>query len=108
MIPEGIESLKKVGFEVIHHYDMTEDGDEPWYNILIGRNLCSFSSFRASWFGRNLTHVFLVAMQSVGWAPDGTTAVHSLLLKAANELVLAGKLGIFTPLYHLKARKPLN
>jgi sterol 24-C-methyltransferase len=106
MITDGIESLKKVGFGDIEHYDMTEDGDEPWYNILVGRNMCSLSSFRASWLGRNITHAFLLAMQSVGWAPEGTTAVHSLLLRAANELALAGKLGIFTPMYYLKARKP--
>lgn len=102
-----MKALKAVGFEILEYSDKTEEGDEPWYAILQGRNLCSLQSFRASWLGRMMTHMLVMAMEGVGLSPRGTTSVHSMLLKAADGLVDGGKLGIFTPLYTIVARKPL-
>ena len=103
----GLKALETVGFEVLEHSDRAEEGDEPWYAILQGRNLCSLQSFRASWFGRMMTHMLVVTMEGVGLAPRGSTSVHNMLLRAADGLIDGGRTGIFTPLYTVVARKPV-
>ena len=99
--------MKEVGFEILEERDRVEDGDEPWYSALVGRNLCSLQTFKVSWLGRTLTHGVVVAMEGMGLAPRGSSSVHSLLLKAADSLVEGGRRGIFTPLYTIVAKKPL-
>lgn len=41
-------------------------------------------------------------------APTGTTSVHNMLEQAATDLVAAGRAEIFSPMYFVLARKPLD
>ena len=45
-------------------------------------------------------------MERVRLAPKGSTEVSTVLNTAADALVRAGELGIFTPMYFYVARKP--
>ena len=104
----ALQALKTAGFEILDCKDRAEEGDEPWYATMVGRNLCSLQTFRASWIGRMVTHAVVMAMEGVGIAPRGSISVHNMLLRAADNLVEGGRLGIFTPLYLVVAKKPMN
>lgn len=56
--------------------------------------------------GSYVTHVMTVFLETVGWAPKGTSAVHKMLISAAKDLVRSGELGIFTPMYLCVMQKP--
>lgn len=101
------EILRKVGFELTEARDIAADAPPgiPWYQPLVGSGL-SFASFRSSAVGRRLTHGSLWLLERLGVVPRGTTQVSSLLGLAAVTFAEAGRLGIFTPMYFLHARKP--
>ena len=46
-------------------------------------------------------------LEFIGFAPKGTQAVHTMLLKAAVNLEKSGDLGIFSPMYLIVMKKPL-
>ena len=46
-------------------------------------------------------------LEFIGFAPKGTQAVHTMLLKAAVNLEKGGDLGIFSPMYLIVMKKPL-
>lgn len=78
------------------------------YSFLEGQRCCSLQGLRMSTLGRNLTHYSLSALETVKMVPKGTTDVHSVLLTAADALIASGKVGIFTPMFIITARKPLS
>ena len=100
---EVANSLRAAGFEGIETHDRTLDADPatPWYRPLAGRAL----TLRGS-LGRRLTSTALRVLESVGAVPRGSCAVCQFLNVAADSLATAGLLGIFTPMYFHKARKP--
>lgn len=105
---EVIDALKKSGFEIIETADLAEVGPVnqiPWYEPLAGS--MSISGFRYTTIGRNLTHVSVTALEKLGIAPQGTSKISSVLLKAASALVAGGKAKIFTPCLFFLVRKPL-
>lgn len=77
------------------------------YAFLAGKRCCSLDAFRMSYVGRRFTHVTLSAMETLHVVPQGTTAVHSLLLNAADSLTEGGKKDIFTPMFRMVLRKPM-
>ena len=66
----------------------------------------SFASFRSSRVGRRFTHYFLKALEACRVAPRGTVSVTDNLGLCASALVEGGRLGVFTPMYFIHARKP--
>ena len=52
------------------------------------------------------THCALQLMEALGIVPQGTVRVSGLLNLCATAMVASGRLGIFTPMYFLHARKP--
>ncbi len=56
--------------------------------------------------GRIVTTWALLILEPLRIVPKGTTDVHSILNVAADSLVAGGRLGIFTPMFYFKARKP--
>ena len=58
--------------------------------------------------GRWATHLMLFGMEVAGFAPKGAVKVHRMLCKGADGLVKGGKEGIFTPMYFIMCRKPLE
>lgn len=89
------KAAKNVGFELVHFKDIATEAEVPWYYAM--------RSARQSAY---ITHLMTWVMEKLRLAPQGTHAVHQLLLKAANALEHAGKLGIFTPMYLCVFRKP--
>lgn len=105
---EGVtDALRQVGFELLEARDMNAatDAERPWYNALEGGALSPRNLLRTT-VGRKITIAALWVLEGVGAVPRGTGAVQRLLHEGANGFVGAGRLGIFTPSYYTKARKP--
>ncbi len=77
----------------------------PWYQPLSGSGF-SFASLRKSRFGRSITHNTLRVLEALRVVPKGTVRVSNVLNLCAVGMAEAGRLGIFTPMYFLHARKP--
>ena len=107
-LPQQVDdALRQVGFELLESRDLTENPGPsiPWYQPLAGLQI-SFASFRSSTAGRMATHGTLQLMEALGIVPKGTVRVSGLLNLCATAMVASGRLGIFTPMYFVYARKP--
>ena len=76
------------------------------YQVLDGSGWSSFRNFRMSSLGRLTTHAMITVLEWLRIAPAGSKKVHTILCSAADALVKAGKLRIFTPMHLFVARKP--
>ena len=106
--PQHIDdALRKVGFELLESRDLNESAGPgiPWYQPLAGSRL-SFAGFRSTRPGRMVTHGTLQLLEALGIVPEGTVRVSGLLNLCAAAMVASGRLGIFTPMYLIYARKP--
>ena len=101
------DALQQVGFELLESSELAEKPGPgiPWYQPLAGSGI-SFASFRSSRAGRLATHGTLQLMEALGIVPQGTVRVSTLLNMCAKAYVACGRLGIFTPMYFVYARKP--
>jgi sterol 24-C-methyltransferase len=101
------DALVAAGLVIEEREDRAQrsDPEAPWYLPLTGRER-SLRGLSRSSFGRELTHVMVQALERLKVAPEGATEVSALLNLAADALVGAGELGIFTPMYFTLARKP--
>ena len=101
------DALRSVGFEVLETRDLTvQTGPSiPWYQPLAGSGL-SLAAFRGSMVGRWVTHNTLRALETLHIVPQGTVQVSRILNLCADAMIEAGRLGIFSPMYFLHARKP--
>ena len=101
------DALRQVGFELLESRDLAENPGPgiPWYQPLAGSRF-SFASFRSSRVGRLATHCALQLMEALGIVPKGTVRVSGLLNLCATAMVACGRLGIFTPMCFVYARKP--
>ncbi|KAI8874326.1 S-adenosyl-L-methionine-dependent methyltransferase [Ramicandelaber brevisporus] len=106
---ECLAALKEVGFEIEFAQNMAEShigGDQPWYTDLSPGMFGSLMGFAKSPVGRRITAVVVRALEFVRLAPPGAAKVGELLNTAADALHEGGKLGVFTPMYCVKAIKP--
>ena len=99
--------LRAAGFEGIEARDRAPDADHetPWYRPLEGRAR-SLKSLPRTPLGRKITTGVLRVLERVRAVPKGSLAISEVLNVAADSLVAGGRLGIFTPMYYHKARKP--
>jgi len=105
-------ALDQVGFDVLATRDLA-DGNYPgvpWHADLDVESTKSSGPFslRAlprTPIGRAVTNAATGIMERVGLAPKGTRMVSSFLNDGADALVKAGKLGIFTPMFFVHAKK---
>lgn len=114
-ICEGLAAIKAAGFELEYHEDLAARGDPvPWWYPLAGelrhaRTIADFFTvFRMSKLGRGVMHKFIGGLETVGIAPPGTQKTADTLAVAADCLVAGAKENLFTPMYLMVARKPLN
>ena len=100
-------ALQTVGFQVVETRDLAlQTGPSiPWYQPLAGSGL-SFASFRSTAVGRWITTSTLRVLEATHLAPQGSVRVAETLNLCARAMVEAGRLGIFTPMYFVHARKP--
>ena len=114
-ISEGIAAIKAAGFELELHEDLAKRPDKtPWYYPIAGDfsmmgTVWDFPTiFRMTKLGRGLTNRFLGLLETIGIAPGGTQKTGVNLASAADSLVAGAKEDLFTPMYLMVARKPLN
>jgi sterol 24-C-methyltransferase len=100
-------ALRTVGFEVLETRDLAVQAGPsvPWYQPLAGSGV-SLASFRSSRIGRWVTTNTLRVLEALRIAPEGSVHVQETLAIGAVALAEAGRLGIFTPMYFMHARKP--
>ena len=101
------DALRTVGFEILETRDLAvQTGPSiPWYQPLVGSGF-SLASFRSSRIGRAVTHNSLRLMEALRIVPRGSVRVSEMLNLCAVAMAEAGRLGIFTPMYFIHARKP--
>jgi len=114
-VSEGLAAIKAAGFELEHHEDLAERPDAtPWYYPLAGDfKYCGsmgdiFTIARMTWWGRGLVHKFVGLGETLRVMPQGTQKTADSLALAADCLVAGGKEKLFTPMYLMVGRKPLN
>jgi sterol 24-C-methyltransferase len=114
-IEVALAAMKAAGFEMIHNEDLADRDDPmPWYWPLAGelKNIGSIydipTVIRMTKIGRTLVHKFVGALEMIGVAPKGTQKTADSLALAADCLVAGGREKLFTPMYLMVARKPMN
>jgi len=114
-ISEALAAIKAVGFELEFHEDLANRPDNiPWYYPLSGELRYAqtffdyFTVMRNSKLGQAVVHGFVGMMEAIGLAPRGTQKTANNLSVAADSLVEGGQKEIFTPMYIIVARKPLD
>ncbi len=101
------DSLRAVGFELVEARDRALDGNPktPWYQPLEGGSL-NLRSFWRTALGRKIAAAVLHVMEGVRAVPKGSSEARKIINLVGDSLVAAGRLGIVTPMYYHKARKP--
>lgn len=104
-----VQTVREAGFDVILAKDQQIDEGNPstpWYMALQGRDF-SFTSIARTPVGRSIVPRITRVLELIRIAPAGSSETSRLLNSAADALVEAGKLGIFTPSFLVHARKPV-
>ena len=107
---EGVtDALEQVGFELLEARDVNDEPDteRPWYSALEDGEFGLRSLPRTS-VGRTITATATWVLEKAGAVPKGATTVANMLNEGADGFLGAGRLGIFTPSYYTKARKPMT
>ena len=101
------DALRSVGFELLDNRDLAVQAGPsvPWYQPLVGSGL-SLAGFRSSRIGRRATTQSLRLLEALRITPPGALKVAKTLSANAEAVVEAGRLGMFTPMYFVHARKP--
>ena len=105
---EVTDGLRAAGFELLEARDRALDADPqtPWYRPLEGSSRLNRRNFPRTALGRKITSAALRALESVRAVPKGSSEVQRILNIAADNFLAAGRLGVITPMYYHKARKP--
>ncbi len=103
---EQVEAIRAAGFQVAATIDQHEEWDSrsPWYMGLQSRDL-SLTSLARIPAGRRVTAALTKTLEKLRVLPQGASEAAELLNLAADSLVEAGELGIFTPGFIVHARK---
>ncbi|KAJ2786457.1 Delta(24)-sterol C-methyltransferase [Coemansia interrupta] len=110
----ALQAAKDAGFEIETAIDLahetTVSNDIPWYDGLDVRmiDFTNIQAFARSQIGRLFTSNAVKLLEKVGIAPAGTYKVQDILATGADALVAGGKEKVFTPMYLIVGRKPLN
>ncbi|THH00982.1 hypothetical protein EW026_g1641 [Hermanssonia centrifuga] len=114
-IGQALQALKNVGFEILHEEDLAERPDEvAWYYPLEGDVFKAqtlwdvFTCWRTSSSGKFVSHHGLRALEFLGIVPKGTWDVCETLKIAGDALVQTGQQKLFTPMYLVISKKPLE
>ncbi|KAF1348725.1 S-adenosyl-L-methionine-dependent methyltransferase [Delphinella strobiligena] len=114
-IEVALAAMKAAGFELEMNEDLADRPDPyPWYWPLAGQlkymsSIWDFPTIvRMTKIGRGVVHKFVGGMERIGLAPKGTQKTADSLAVAADCLVAGGREKLFTPMYLMVGRKPLN
>eukprot|EP00559_Dactyliosolen_fragilissimus_P002420 CAMPEP_0184862972 /NCGR_PEP_ID=MMETSP0580-20130426/8178_1 /TAXON_ID=1118495 /ORGANISM="Dactyliosolen fragilissimus" /LENGTH=394 /DNA_ID=CAMNT_0027360999 /DNA_START=20 /DNA_END=1204 /DNA_ORIENTATION=- len=109
-----LDAMKKSGFEIIDERDLAEDdygagnGGKPWMLPLLPSWNPFTQRFQFNWLGRMLTTSMLWCLETCFLAPKGTSKTQIMLQKGGMGCADGGKTKIFTPMYLMVGRVPLN
>ena len=109
-----LDSLKEAGFEILEERDMCLDdygqsqGGKPWMLPLLPSWNPFTQRFQFNPLGFFLTNNVLKLLELLRLAPRGTCKTQSMLQTGGFGLGDGGKLGIFTPMYLMVGRVPLD
>ncbi|KAI8098914.1 S-adenosyl-L-methionine-dependent methyltransferase [Halteromyces radiatus] len=113
-----LAALLSVGFKIIEEGDVAvEDrgtlgpfdgaATVPWYYTLSKPDPGLRGLLRSPW-GRRYTDTLLTILHKFRMVPSGVLETSQLLNAAADNLVLGGEMGIFTPMFFFLVEKPLE
>ncbi len=117
MVPRRVayEAMETAGFHVEYHEDLAQrPGKKSWYAPLAGdvkssKNVTEFlGNLRLTHAGRFGIGCLLNSLEFVGLAPSGTARTAAELSDGADALVAGGQEDLFTPMYLMIGKKPLN
>lgn len=109
-----LDAMRKAGFEVLHERDMAEDdygagnGGKPWMLPLLPSWNIFTQRFQFTWLGAFITNNMLRLLEFSFLAPRGTVKTNCALQQGAFGLGKGGKEKIFTPMYLMVGRVPMN
>jgi len=109
-----VEALKKAGFEILDTRDLAEDdfeaakGGKPWMLPLLPSWNLFTQRFQFNWLGTFLTKNILWFMELAYLAPKGTSKTQIMLQKAGAGCGQGGLTKIFTPMFLMVGRVPMN
>jgi 24-methylenesterol C-methyltransferase len=94
-LADVVAAAKEAGFVVVSTTDVALGAQIPWH-----------AAMKSARVGSYVTHVITAVLETVGWAPKGTAAVHKMLINAALDLEESGRTGVFTPMFLCVLQKP--
>lgn len=109
-----LEAMKKAGFEILHEEDMAEEeygakrGGKAWNLPLLPSWNPFTQRFQFNWLGQFLTKNALKVLEFCFLAPKGTSQTQIMLQKGGIGLGNGGDAKIFTPMYLMVGRVPVN
>eukprot|EP01112_Ceratiomyxa_fruticulosa_P015235 TRINITY_DN4458_c0_g1_i14.p1 TRINITY_DN4458_c0_g1~~TRINITY_DN4458_c0_g1_i14.p1 ORF type:complete len:233 (-),score=46.77 TRINITY_DN4458_c0_g1_i14:158-856(-) len=101
-VQDILQYLRNAGFEIIEHFDVAtekEESDFPWYYRLE----LPYYPLR-----RFILDKYLRFSEYLGVTRVGTHSTWNLMQLTITSMRRSGELGIFTPMYYVKVRKPEN
>jgi sterol 24-C-methyltransferase len=114
-----LQCMKDAGFEIIYDGDLASSTDirgysgtngkiQPWMTPLLPSwNLLS-QRFQFNWFGAIITNNVIYTLELLRIAPAGTVKTQKVLQTGGFALRDAGTEGIFTTMYLMVGRKPME
>jgi len=109
-----LEAMKKAGFEILHEEDLSaadfgaERGGEAWMTPLLPSWNPLTQRFQFNWLGQFVVKYALKGLEFCYLAPRGTSETQIMLQKGGIGLGHGGKAKIFTPMYLMVGRVPLD
>ncbi|KMP03222.1 sterol 24-C-methyltransferase (Delta(24)-sterol C-methyltransferase) [Coccidioides immitis H538.4] len=111
----AVDAIRSVGFVLDYEEDLAVYPDEiPWYAPLAGEFRSGgtlwerLTALRLTWMGRMAMSRLLGVLEGIRLAPPGTVETMNELSQGAEALVSGGREGLFTPMYLMVAKKPLQ
>lgn len=107
-----LQAMKEAGFEIIEERDVVEDEIDgtthAWMLPLMPSWNVFSQRFQFTWLGYRLTNCMIYLLEALWLAPKGTVKTQRMLQQGAFGLAAGGKTKIFTPMYLMVGRVPLN
>jgi sterol 24-C-methyltransferase len=109
-----LNAMKEAGFEILESRDMQEEEEIasnvvlPWMLPLMPSWNIFTQRFQFTWLGFRLTNFCIVLLEKMKLAPKGTIKTQRMLQEGAFGLAAGGSLKIFTPMYLMVGRVPMN
>jgi len=106
------KAMLAAGFELLEERDMADDdvgvGGKPWMLPLLPSWNPLSQRFQFNWLGFCLTNGLIRTLEFLWLAPKGTFKTQQMLQMGGFGLGDGGKLKIFTPMYLMVGRVPLD